>query len=460
MAESSKRQKPEAFEEEMQDRISSLPDGVLSHILSFLPTKTTVQTSILSNRWHHIWKHSSVLYFTEFTKEYHRDRHDRDKRSELFKSFVVMVNSVLNLLHNPRGIRKLTLVCYHALLVDKFREYSVNNWIQSVIGPHLEELDLSLVYDHQTSDFKLPQTLFTSPNLVSLSLVGAISIQKLSSTTVCLPSLKKMLINIGFVEVSYVNALLSCCPIIETLDLCFYPKSLDKVCVLSSLKRLKVAFKNHHAASIEINAPFLEYLNITGITLGEVFSMYKLNNVVEAHLDISRNSSGSVTPLHNLLGALSGTKQLVLSPSTIKWLLGEPHDLLFQEFHYLVCLQLNLPRFNYNSLISLLQKCPMLQVLKIHSVEDKEQSPVLRWAPHRSVPGCLVSHLSIVQFQGFQGLQDQLLFVKYVLRNGLVLEKMIISDMSLELDQKKKQKIIKGLSKLRRACGMCQLIFV
>jgi hypothetical protein len=52
--------------------------------------------------------------------------------------------------------------------------------------------------------------------------------------------------------------------------------------------------------------------------LGEVFSMYKLNNVVEAHLDISRNSSGSVTPLHNLLGALSGTKQLVLSPSTIK----------------------------------------------------------------------------------------------------------------------------------------------
>jgi hypothetical protein len=90
----------------------------------------------------------------------------------------------------------------------------------------------------------------------------------------------------------------------------------------------------------------------------------------------------------------------------------------------------------------------------------QEQSPVLRWAPHRSVPGCLVSHLSIVQFQGFQGLQDQLLFVKYVLRNGLVLEKMIISDMSLELDQKKKQKIIKGLSKLRRACGMCQLIFV
>ncbi|PNX91118.1 F-box/LRR-repeat protein, partial [Trifolium pratense] len=94
-------QKPEADdeEEEMQDRISNLPDGVLSHILSFLPTKTTVQTSILSNRWHHIWKHQSVLYFNEFIDDYHCYRHDQS--DEQFKSFVVMVNSVLNLLHNP-----------------------------------------------------------------------------------------------------------------------------------------------------------------------------------------------------------------------------------------------------------------------------------------------------------------------------------------------------------------------
>ncbi|MCI04925.1 F-box protein, partial [Trifolium medium] len=136
--------------------------------------------------------------------------------------------------------------------------------------------------------------------------------------------------------------------------------------------------------------------------------MYNLHNVVEANLDVFPHSLGSVTPLHNLLGALSGTKHLVLSPSTTKWLLGEPHDLLFQEFRYLVHLELNLPRFNYNSLISLLQKCPMLQVLIIHHVEDVEQPPVLRWAPQRSVPSCLVSHIKFIQFQGFQGLQDEL----------------------------------------------------
>jgi hypothetical protein len=50
-----------------------------------------------------------------------------------------------------------------------------------------------------------------------------------------------------------------------------------------------------------------------------------------------------------------------------QWLLREPHDLLFQEFHYLVRLELSLPWFNSNSLLSLLQKCPMLQVLEIQN---------------------------------------------------------------------------------------------
>ncbi|MCI13556.1 F-box family protein, partial [Trifolium medium] len=208
--------------------------------------------------------------------------------------------------------------CFYTLFGDKFRQYSVNNWIQSVIGPYLEELHLTLVKDRPGPDFKLPQTLFTSPNLVSLSLVGGISLQKLSSTTVSFPLLKNMLISIGSVEVPSVNALLSGCPIIETLDLSFCSISLDKVCIPPSLKRLIVDTKNDRGAYLEINAPDLEYLNITKITFGEVFSMYNLHNVVEAHLDVFPHSLGSVTSLHNLLGALSGTKYLVLSPSTSK----------------------------------------------------------------------------------------------------------------------------------------------
>jgi len=148
-----------------------------------------------------------------------------------------------------------------------------------------------------------------------LRLSGGINLYIQSSTVISLPSLKVLLIAINDVEVSSVNALLCGCPVIETLDLSFSPLSLDKVCIPSSLKRLEVNARKL-GAHLEINAPDLEYLNITQITFGAVFSMYNLHNVVEAHLDVFPGSLGSVIPLHNLLSALSGTKHLVLSRST------------------------------------------------------------------------------------------------------------------------------------------------
>lgn len=48
-------------------------------------------------------------------------------------------------------------------------------------------------------------------------------------------------------------------------------------------------------------------------------------------------------------------------------------------------------------------------------------------------------------------------FVEYVLQNGLVLKTMIISGISLDLN--KKYDILKTLSDLPRASGMCRLKF-
>ncbi|RHN70510.1 putative F-box domain, FBD domain, leucine-rich repeat domain, L domain-containing protein [Medicago truncatula] len=49
------------------DRISDMPDSILSHILSFLPTKLAVTTTILSKRWKPVWRSVFTLDFDDKT---------------------------------------------------------------------------------------------------------------------------------------------------------------------------------------------------------------------------------------------------------------------------------------------------------------------------------------------------------------------------------------------------------
>ncbi|GAB2230598.1 hypothetical protein Droror1_Dr00014874 [Drosera rotundifolia] len=50
------------------DRLSDLPDEVLGHILSFLPTQKAVQTSALSKRWKGVFSLATGLEFHDCYK--------------------------------------------------------------------------------------------------------------------------------------------------------------------------------------------------------------------------------------------------------------------------------------------------------------------------------------------------------------------------------------------------------
>ncbi|MCI04666.1 F-box/LRR-repeat protein, partial [Trifolium medium] len=67
-----------------KDIISTLPDEILCHILSFLRTKEADATTILSRRWKHIWRSVPTLFI---------DAEILNQNSN--SAFIDFVNSVL-----------------------------------------------------------------------------------------------------------------------------------------------------------------------------------------------------------------------------------------------------------------------------------------------------------------------------------------------------------------------------
>ncbi|CAN0879067.1 Putative F-box/LRR-repeat protein At5g02930 [Linum grandiflorum] len=65
------------------DRLSNLPEAVIHHILSFLDTKSAVQTSVLSRQWKSSWKYLAVLEFDGYGMWQHEfERYELDTKPE------------------------------------------------------------------------------------------------------------------------------------------------------------------------------------------------------------------------------------------------------------------------------------------------------------------------------------------------------------------------------------------
>ncbi|KAK2969056.1 hypothetical protein RJ640_021095 [Escallonia rubra] len=100
------------------DWLSNLPDEILCHILSFLPTKNDVATSTLSSRYSSLWSCIPVLDF-----HYQPHLHSPQK-------FVEFVNKVLAGNRSP-SIDRFKLSFENCTNLEPIS--SVNRWIEAVI---------------------------------------------------------------------------------------------------------------------------------------------------------------------------------------------------------------------------------------------------------------------------------------------------------------------------------------
>ncbi|KAL1332820.1 hypothetical protein AAHE18_11G055700 [Arachis hypogaea] len=441
------------------DRFSALPDSLIGHILSFLPTKTAVSTSLLSRRWRYLWQHLQVFNFQ--LEEEEEEEEEDEQYDWSFMHFSAFVNGVLAQRRN-RDIRKFRLSSSYTGEAS-FHARSFNYWSLAAIGPQLQDLNLSLYAPYLKKHFvwfpssSVLRGIFSCTSLISLTLDGLICVNKISS--VHLPALRTMRLSMDTPYPLDVK-IFSGCPVLEDLYLQFNQINAPKIIFPNSLKRLEVHNRKsstRREVEVEIEAPALEYLTFFLYIGLSQLTVNNLHNVKVADLDLREDDPDYI---HMLLNALNRIKKLHLHISILECILGAP-AFDFPEFSCL--LHLELKCFNPTLIINLLYKCPMLQVFKICNYEQIWIEPTgnsSSWTPPTCVPDCLASHLTKIEFKGYKGSNDELGFIAYILKSGIVLQTVTVNLDSLKNEKgksKKKYNITKELCAIPRGSNMCRI---
>ncbi|KAH7859513.1 hypothetical protein Vadar_002040 [Vaccinium darrowii] len=430
----------------IEDRISNLPDAVLCHILSFLPTKTVVQTSPLAKRWKYLWVSVPNIDLDLYLpKNYMGNREDIESFLEVYmNSFMTFIERYFVLRENL-CIKKFRLSSYFK--IDFSRFYS---WVCAVITCNVRELHLALA-TYEIGE--LPWSLFTCKTLVVLKIDGEFIFNV--PHYVCLPNLKTLRLNsLIYLDDELIQKFLSSCPALEDLEirrpgwdnlwtLDISVPSLKRLTLVLSIHELELYYEAGFKYKIMVNAPNLEYLDFCD-TVSDYISVGGLPSVVEARVDIHKSfkawNQGEQTKYGDrasgLLRSISNVGHLSLTGNTLRCLSYCAPNLA--TYRNLVHLELGFDPFNGPLLLlDLLQSSPKLEILVFPeglTVPDDREYDINRrlgfeyhWSPPERVPECLLLSLKTIEIHRFFGdVKDELNLVKYLLKNGMVLEKMTI----------------------------------
>ncbi|KAI3871655.1 hypothetical protein MKX03_005318, partial [Papaver bracteatum] len=202
-----------------EDRISKLPDPLLHHILSFLPTKCAVSTSILSKRWRIVWVSFPVLDFLDMGPPriiltgWRAD----DEQAIILETnkFMDFMDRAL-IQRNMLNIKKFCLKCENGYFDHK----RVNSWITTAMKCEVEEFIFYGCYTHHSDGKMIPDSLFTCESLTMLEFQFREKYWLQLPESISLPRLKIFrLMNIVYDDEKLAGKLFSSCPVLEELCL-------------------------------------------------------------------------------------------------------------------------------------------------------------------------------------------------------------------------------------------------
>ncbi|XP_074305351.1 F-box protein At4g22280-like [Silene latifolia] len=408
------------------DKISNLPDELLGHILSFLPTRFAVSTSILSTRWRYLFTLTTCLSFEDCGIEEEYNRTDFTEVAPRFKEFV---DKFLEL-HQVSPIKKFSLLCR-----STYKNSDLNQWVSHALKKGVQELHYELANRIDC----MPDGFFTCETLVNLKMIdrGCNKIEIPLSTS--LPKLKILhLGSIKFNDLNFMERLLSRCECLQklTLEYCrCYTDGGHATHRTGILKVLTIRNCSFERGTFEIDAPNLTYLKYSSNIGVKMVPSWK--NLRSGYDDFDTNE-GSPKYDHELLNAAAcKATKFHFKKHAIKLFFQLDEDKHMSDFASLSSVQVNKCPYNaWEYVTSLMDKSPQLETVVFEScflgcsycayyddLDDcqcNSQSPNIPLVPF----SC---HVQVIEVHNFCGLDpDSWSFMEHLLTNASRLKRFFV----------------------------------
>ncbi|XP_051122385.1 F-box/FBD/LRR-repeat protein At1g13570 [Andrographis paniculata] len=412
------------------DLLSELPQSILETILTKLPIRDAVRTSILSSRWRYKWASLTHLVFDDRSTTQYNDRALVQDR---------IVNFITRFLFLHDGpIHKF-------FLTSSYLETSpdIDQWMLFISRKDVKELVLEL---GEGEWFRAPSSIFSCKNLTRLELVrcelnppvhfkGFLFLKYLNLQQVLIPP----------EDIEY---LISSCPLLESLTLSYFD-SLELTVSAPNLKFL--ILEGEFKDLCLINTPLLVAISV---------AMYMTDDIAE-HFEQSSSCNfdkflGGVPKLERLIGHIYFTKYLSIGNS-------ERHNRI--TYHNLKFVELYQVSFDdWKEVLVVLQlivNSPNLEVLQISGSSNPSaavESPDFAMWEEKISCGNKLNSLRTVKLSEVCGVPLEMKFIKFLLEHSHSLEEMSITP-SLYATQGKLNMLI-DLVSFRRASPRASITFI
>ncbi|KAM3379288.1 hypothetical protein P3S68_011702 [Capsicum galapagoense] len=411
------------------DRLSDLPDSLLTHILSKLwEAKQVVRTCVLSRRWRYLWM--SVPPSLDFNFPYTEDQN-------VTLDYIAFIHRELYYWRSCHKIRKFRV---WGLRHEEHYANDVDLWVHFATKlAKVEEFLLGFFYLDHRIRYEFPQFAYKNAFLRRLAIwhcqlnpFGSINWSGLVS------------LSIGYVEFTdgLKEKVLSGCPNLECLELNSVSGLHPLVLSSAKMRRLSISdyYDENHDRCLEIIAPYIQDLYISGLCSGIRIGQRNMASLVTVMLHLEFDFLDQQRALEKESGYLKELQSVAhaenlklgnwciecLSILELKGWQFPPSSCKFLD------LAVGLEQLDFHGICSFLQSSLDLETLVIEWYDNRERELLSRFIDedeqtrrfemynfNGSFP-----HLKTIKFLNFYG--SVLPLVKYLLKHAIVLEEFVI----------------------------------